>query len=234
MEDISKNIDHVLDEMNNAAQKSGRKLEDICLVAVCKKQLLEKISAAVQAGVFNLAENYPEQAIDKINAIQQKNIKWHMVGHIQSRKAKLVAEYFDVVHSIDSLQTLVRLNNLLEGSGKCMDCLLEINVAGEESKSGFSVRNMNELTVLDEIISKADGMQNVHLHGLMVMPPYTEQNEESRKYFAFLKKYQLVLQQHYPHQKLDFLSMGTSQDFTIAIQEGATHIRVGTAIFGNR
>jgi PLP dependent protein len=234
MEDISKNIDHVLDQMNKAAQTSGRKLEDICLVAVCKKQPIEKIAAAVKAGVFNLAENYPEQAKDKIIAIEQKNLKWHMIGHIQSRKAKLVTEYFDVVHSIDSLQTLLRLDNLLEDSEKCIDCLLEINIAGEESKSGFSVTNLNELPVLDEIISKADEMQNVRLRGLMVMPPYTDQNEKSRKYFALLKKYQHVLHQHYPHQKLDFLSMGTSQDFTIAIQEGATHIRVGTAIFGNR
>lgn len=234
MDAIGQNIQRILDEINNAAAISGRKPEDIRLVAVCKKQPVEKIEIAIKAGILDLAENYPEQAIEKIIATKEQPVHWHMIGHIQSRKAKLVADNFDMVHSVDSESALVRLNDRIADSGKILECLLEINIANESNKSGFLIKSIENPVELDEVFKRTSNLEHIRLRGLMIMPPYTDEKEESRKYFKQASELLHVLQIKHPQVSLDYLSMGTSQDFSVAIQEGATHIRIGTAIFGLR
>jgi PLP dependent protein len=232
--DLATRYSLVSEQIQNAAQRSGRSIQSIQLVAVSKKQSVTAILEAIRAGVTNLGENYPEEAVEKINAIHDKKIYWHMIGHIQSRKAGIVANYFDYVHSIDSLKIAQKLDSHLENNKRKIPVLLEVNIGQEENKSGFEIETIEKKKRFFDDIEQIALLNNLHLLGLMVMPPFTSNPEESRKYFFQAHKLLDELKGRFASLDLKELSMGTSIDYLIAIEEGATIVRVGNAIFGKR
>ncbi len=238
--EIKERYARVLEEIERAARGAGRKPEEIRLVVVTKTQPVERIWAVLEAGARALGENYAEEAIPKIQALSTRpGIEWHMIGHIQSRKARLVCEHFQYVHSLDSLRLAQRLNRSLEemrvGSEvKKLPVLLECNVSGEESKFGFPAWREEGwddlLPGLEEIVC----LPNLEVRGLMTMAPYLPDAELARPYFRRLRQLRDFLARAIPRAHWDELSMGMSGDFPVAIQEGATWVRVGTAILGPR
>jgi PLP dependent protein len=234
---IRENYLRVLDQIAEAARRSGRDPEQIRLVVVTKTQPLETVQAAIEAGVRLLGENYPEEGVTKIQSLPapaQTGVEWHMIGHVQSRKARLVADHFALLHSLDSLKLARRLDRFAEEAGRTLAVLLELNVGGEESKSGWDASTDAQWeTALPEI---ADLLELPHLRvqGLMTMPPLGMDPEDSRKYFQRLRFLHDRLASQFPQVDWRELSMGTSLDFPVAVEEGATLVRVGTAIVGAR
>ena len=225
---IAENIARVRERMKAAARRAGRSPEKIRLVAVSKTVDLERIRQAIEAGVGSLGENYVQEAQKKIEALGHK-VAWHFIGHLQTNKAKVAAALFDFVHSVDSLRLAEELNRVALQQKKVLPVLLQVNLAREESKFGATE---TEVVRLLELFSKLRG---VSVKGLMAMPPFFEDSEESRPYFRALKKLaECVAQQKIPGILMEEISMGMSNDFEVAIEEGATLVRVGTAIFGPR
>lgn len=232
---IRANLEMVQSKINAAAAKAGRDPSSIKLVAVTKLMPLEVVQSAYAAGMLCFGENYPEQAIDKILAMKaQPEIEWHMIGHIQSRKAALVSRHFDKVHSVDRLKIARYLNRYCGELNKVMPILIEVNLSGEESKTGFPAWHEDqwpELTIaLDEIVE----LPNVNVRGLMTMPPFFDDPEQSRPIYRELRRLQHFLVDRFPNASWDELSIGTSFDYEIAVEEGATLVRIGTELFGPR
>ncbi len=235
VDSIRKNYEHTLDQIATSARKSGRAPKDIRLVVVTKSQPLEVVEAAIEAGVRILGENYPEEGVTKIQSLShQSGVEWHMIGHVQSRKARLVAEHFELLHSLDSLKLAQRLSRFAAEGGRVLPVLLEFNVGGEESKSGWDASNDTLWDVfLSEVQSILD-LPNLKVHGLMTMPPLETDPEDSRRFFQRLRLLRDHLASAFPQGDWHELSMGTSADYTVAVEEGATLVRVGTAIVGAR
>ena len=236
IDNVRKNINIVMDLMQNAASKSGRKLSEIKLVAVSKTQPVEKIKAAIESGLTIFGENYPEESESKVLALQNEHphIEWHMIGHLQSRKVDLVCRYFTLLHSLDSQHLAEKLNQLLTAYGKKLPVLLEVNVGGEVSKSGWMAEETQKWEMLLAEFEKILTFDHLEIKGLMVMPPWGGGKENSRPYFIKLRQLQEFLRKKLPTATWEELSMGTSFDFDVAIEEGATLVRVGEAIFGKR
>lgn len=225
----------ILQRISEATAAANRGSEEITLVVVTKKQPLPVIQAVVEAGATYLGENYADEALPKIQALSHLgNIKWHMIGHVQSRKARIVADHFSMVHSVDSLKLAEKLNRSCEEAQKKLPVLLELNLGGEESKSGWIVSNEADLLSLSSEIEQMMALPWLELSGLMTMPPLSSDPEDSRPYFRKLCQYRDVLGKRYPGLSWSELSMGTSVDFEVGIQEGATMVRVGQAILGPR
>ena len=224
-----------IDQISSAARKSSRNPEDIRLVVVTKSQPVEVVQAAIEAGVRILGENYPEEGVTKIQSLAaQSGVEWHMIGHVQSRKARLVVDHFALLHSLDSLKLARRLNRFAAESDRILPVLLEFNVGGEESKSGWDASNESQWDVfLPEVASIVD-LENLRVHGLMTMPPLGTDPEESRRFFLHLRLLRDHLAKQFPKANWHELSMGTSADYAVAVEEGATLVRVGTAIVGAR
>lgn len=224
-----------LDKIASAASRSGRSPEAVKLVVVTKAQPVEVARAVIEAGAVILGENYAEEGVTKIQSLQNLSaVEWHMIGHVQSRKAPLVAGHFNFMHSLDSLKLARKLNRSCGEAGRVLPVLLEFNVGGEESKGGWEAvdeahwaENLGEIS---EILS----MPNLRVRGLMSMPPLGETAEFSRPYFKKLRRLQDFLASQLPQADLSELSMGTSSDYEVAVEEGATFVRVGTAIVGPR
>lgn len=213
--------DEILTRMQSACTKSKRSLNEIRLLAVSKKQPIEKIEKMYELGQKLFAENYAQEFLEKKEKLNDKKIEWHLIGPLQTNKvSKVVGEAY-LIHSVDSLKLAKILSEKSKEKSLKQNILLQINVSGENSKSGFSE---NEIA---EFISEVLKLSNVNVLGLMTMPPFTENPEDSRKYFKKLKE----ISNKYG---LKELSMGTTQDFEVAIEEGATIIRVGEALFGPR
>lgn len=224
-----------LDLISEAAKKSGRAADSVKLVVVTKTQTLEVVQAAIEAGAQILGENYPEEGAMKIQSLRDFSaVEWHMIGHIQSRKAQIVAQNFSFVHSLDSLKLATRLNRFSEEAGRMLPVLLEFNVGGEESKSGWSASNEGEWPRLTEEVAELLKLNQLQIHGLMTMPPLGTTAEASRPYFQKLRRLQEFFKSQFPQTDFGDLSMGTSSDFEVAVEEGATLVRVGTAIIGPR
>ena len=239
MDDLSRAIQENLfstqEKIIKAAQSSRRNPADINLVVVSKGQPVEVNQAAIQAGAHLFGENYPEQAQAKINALQNvQGIEWHMIGHLQSRKAKIVVEYFQMIHSLDRLDLAEKLENLLSLSSKILPVLLEVNVAGEESKSGWKANEESQWNQLLPDIERILTFPHLEVRGLMTMPPLLESPDQTRPYFVRLARLRNFLSRHFPLGNFKELSMGTSADYEVAIQEGATYVRIGSAILGPR
>jgi len=226
---------HTLAQIENAARKSHRDPQAIRLVVVTKTQPLEIVQAAIQAGVRILGENYPEEGVMKIQSLTaQSGVEWHMIGHVQSRKARLIADHFALLHSLDSLKLAQRLNRFAAEQNRILPVLLEINVGGEESKSGWEVSDLSHMdTILPDVQAVLD-FPNLRVRGLMTMPPLGTDAEDSRRFFRSLKLVRDRLVSLYPQADWSELSMGTSADYPVAVEEGATLVRVGTAIVGAR
>ena len=224
-----------LERIATAAQASGRDPESVRLVVVTKAQPLEVVQAAVQAGAHLLGENYPDESVSKISSFgPESGVEWHMIGHVQSRKARLVIEHFDLLQSLDSLKLAERLNRMAKEAGSVLPVMLEFNVGGEESKFGWSAKNEKDWPALYSVIESILRLENLQIRGLMTMPPLEMDPEEARIYFRTLRLLRDHLAAHYPQADWRELSMGTSVDYEVAVQEGATLVRIGTAIVGSR
>ncbi|MDH5406147.1 MAG: YggS family pyridoxal phosphate-dependent enzyme [Candidatus Aminicenantes bacterium] len=227
-EEIRGNIHRVKERIAQAALRAGRDPDEIKLVAVSKSFGLEHIRAAIAAGITILGENKVQEAHQKIPHIEAE-VSWHMVGHLQSNKAKRAAELFDTIHSIDRLSIAEKLNRHLAALSKRMEVLIQVDLAGEEAKFGTAEGE------LEELVKRVREMENLTIKGLMIMPPFFSNPEDVRPYFQRLR--QLVDQLNRKGvvpAELKELSMGMSHDFEVAIEEGATMVRVGTAVFGPR
>ena len=232
---IRENYQYALDQIAAAARRSHREANEVRLVVVTKSQSLEVIQAAIEAGVRIFGENYPEEAVAKIQSLTgQTGVEWHMIGHVQSRKARLVADHFALLHSLDSLKLAKRLDRFAEEAGRILPVLLECNVGGEESKAGWEASDESQWDVLLPDISSVLDLPNLRVQGLMTMPPLETDPEDSRRYFQRLRQLRDRFSSQFPQADWHELSMGTSADYPVAVEEGATLVRVGTAIVGAR
>ena len=232
---IRERYGRVLDAIAESARKAGREPRTVRLVVVTKMQPPEVVKAAIEAGAQILGENYAAEGANKIAMLgQQSGVEWHMIGHVQSRKAALVAQHFDLVHSLDSLRLAERLNRSAEQAGRTLPVLLEFNVSGEQSKQGWAAPDEAHWTELLPDITSVAALTNVKVRGLMTMPPLSNDPEAGRRYFQKLRRLRDLLSQRVPQAEWGELSMGTSADFAVAVEEGATLVRVGQAILGPR
>jgi hypothetical protein len=228
------NLHRIQDRINSAALRAGRDPSSIILVAVSKTQPVEALIEAHRLGVRHFGENRVEEAIAKLPAFKQvvddPSVTFHMIGHVQSRKADEVAALFDRVHSIDSLKLAQRLDRFAAANHKVLPILLEVNVSGEESKYGFDGARRAELLGAAETIGQ---LHHLKLDGLMTMAPIVDRPDQARPIFRSLHELRDELESKLKIQ-LPHLSMGMTDDFEVAIEEGATLVRVGRAIFGER
>ncbi len=237
---IAENIQEVHESIANACAKVNRSPDDITLVAVSKTKSPEMIAKAIGAGVTHFGENRLEEAQTKIPIVNQNSpsqLTWHMVGHIQSRKAKLVLPLFQWVHSIDSLKLARKLSALMTQENREIDVLLEVNISGESAKYGFEAYQWQQNQQVRETLwQEFDSMiqlPGIHIRGLMTMAPYVAEIEATRPVFAQTQALREALSTDFD-LPLPEISMGMTNDYPIAIEEGATIVRIGRAIFGSR
>jgi len=229
---ITANVARVRDRLAQAAERVDRDPSSICLVAVSKTFPTSYVQAGVSAGLTNFGENRVQEGLTKIAAMDETRglgIAWHLIGHVQSNKARKAAAAFAWIHSVDRLDLLNRLDQAAVDLGTRPNCLLQVDLAGEPTKHGASVDQ------LGQILEAADSCSAVRMRGLMVIPPWSEDSERARPFFRRLRQVrdELVEDGHDP-KMLTELSMGMSNDFEVAVEEGSTLVRVGTAIFGRR
>jgi len=234
-EAIQVNFRRVQERIAEAAISAGRDPQDVSLVTVTKGKPLEIVQAAIAAGANILGENYPEEGRTKILATSdQHGIQWHMIGHIQSRKARIVCEHYNFAHSLDSLKLARRLNRFSIELDITLQVLLEFNVSGEPSKFGWRAQDQDNWNRLLPEISEITKLPNIEMRGLMTIAPIVSDSAESRLYFQRLRELRDFIASQFPQNSWDELSMGMSADFESAIMEGATMVRVGSAILGPR
>jgi pyridoxal phosphate enzyme (YggS family) len=234
VEKIRANYQHVLEQIGAAAAGVGRDPGQVRLVVVTKGHPLETVASAIRAGARRLGENYVDEGQEKILALDADQVEWHMIGHIQSRKARAVCQYFDWVHTIDSLKLASRLDRFAAEESRILPVLLECNVSGEASKSGWAAWQDAEWGQLADALAPLFDLSNLQVHGLMTMPPFFEDPEQARPFFQRLRRLRDFLADRFPGTDWPELSMGMSADFQVAVEEGATLVRVGTAILGPR
>ncbi len=228
MTDVHANHRNIIGRIHEAALKVGRDAHEIKLLAAAKSQNMDAIRAAIAAGVSLIGENYVQEAQAKKQEIGNP-VEWHMIGHLQRNKAKAAVELFDVIESLDSAALARELDKEGAKRGKKVRTLIEVNLAGEESKSGITKDQVKSL--LEEVGKLA----HTTVEGLMTVPPFRENPEEVRRYFCELAELRAKLGDlRLPNVALKELSMGMTQDYTVAIEEGATIVRIGTALFGPR
>lgn len=230
MEKIDKNIELnikiIQERIKSAAEKSGRKHEEITLIAVSKRFSSDLIKMAIQNGITDIGESRLQEAKLKINELGPI-AKWHMIGHLQLNKVRSAIKLFDLIHSLDSLKLAHEINRRAETLNKKINCLIEINSSGETSKHGF---NPDDAII---VINKLRDFKYINLKGLMTIGPHTNDLNAIRKAFV-LTRGLFIEAQKIVGDNFSILSMGMSSDYELAIEEGSTMIRVGTAIFGNR
>jgi pyridoxal phosphate enzyme (YggS family) len=228
MVDVAANYSEILSRMNEAAAQCGRNPNDIKLLGASKSQSFEAIRAAVRAGVKLIGENYVQEAKEKKDQIPE-SAEWHMIGHLQRNKAKAAIELFDVIESLDNLTLARALDKEARKRAKAVRIFVEVNLGNEESKSGIAK---------EQLIALVEGMaplSNLRVMGLMTVPPFRKNLNEVRPYFRELSELRERLNElRLPNVDLRELSMGMTHDYTVAIEEGATIVRIGTALFGPR
>ena len=245
---LAENIARVRGRIAAACARSGRNLSEVTLVAVSKTCPAEIVTEAYRLGLRNLGENRVEEAREKISKVrsqisnstsdlrlQTSELRWHLVGHLQSRKADEAVALFDVIHSVDSVKLANKLSRLCSEAGRVMPVLLECNVSGEESKYGFPAATAADkacwMAGVEAILAEGSG---VRVEGLMTVAPIVSQTQDARPVFRALRQLRDELASRFPQTNWRHLSMGMTDDFEIAIEEGATLVRVGRAIFGER
>ena len=229
MIDLKDNIARVQERIAEACRRAGRRPEDVKLVAVSKTVLPDRIRAVYDAGLRDFGENRVQEANAKRAALSDLTVTWHLIGHLQTNKAKLARELFHRVHSLDSLRLAEKLDQAAVSSGDRLPVLLEVNLGEEQTKSG--VREQDVLALAEQVVR----LRTLELSGLMVLPPFFEDPEQARPFFRRLRELARTIESaSLPGVSMRELSMGMSHDFEVAIEEGATMVRVGTAIFGRR
>jgi pyridoxal phosphate enzyme (YggS family) len=229
---IAENIAHIRERLESAARRAGRHPAEIALMAVSKTQPLERIREAYNAGQRLFGENRVQEFSGKAGALADlRDAEWHMIGHLQTNKAAKAVELFRAVDSVDSLKLAERLDAAARALGRKLDVLIEINVGGEAAKSGVAP----DSPALEELLVAAPRLEALAFRGLMAVPPFTENPEGARPYFRRLHELRdRIAARKLPAIAMEQLSMGMSHDFEVAIEEGSTCVRVGTAIFGER
>lgn len=227
---VEENLKTVRQQMELACQASGRKIEDVQLLLATKTVPLEKLQMAIQAGGTLFGENKAQELRDKFPLMQQYNqVEWHFIGHLQTNKVKDVVKYVTLIHSVDRLKLGQALHQQLVKENKSMDILVQINTSYEESKFGTSPETALEL------VEQLSQFETLNVKGLMTIGKLNATNDETRHCFRLLKSIQTqIREKNFPRVQMDILSMGMSGDFKVAIEEGATIIRVGTSVFGQR
>jgi hypothetical protein len=222
---ITENIQTITKKIKEACKKSGRKPEDITLVCVTKEASLKDIIEAINNGIDNIGESRIQDAVIKYNSLKKETVTWHMIGHLQRNKVKDAVKIFDLIHSVDSLKLAQAINKEAIKQKKLVDVLIEVNTSGEKTKFGVAPKKTEELA--EEITN----LSNLRLLGLMTMAPMVEDPEKSRPYYKKLKEIYDEVSDKVAVAKMEYLSMGMTQDYEVAIEEGANMVRIGRAIF---
>jgi len=225
---IGDNVRNVSERLHRAALGAGRRVDSVRLVAATKSVSVEAIREGLAAGLNILGESRLQEALSKIEALRGESVHWHFIGRLQRRKVRSVVGLFDLIHSVDSLELAQEIDRRAEQSGHRQAVLLEVNIADEATKAGF---RPDELIALLPELSR---LSHMVVKGLMTIPPPTMDAEGARPYFRRLREMARRLGQGVPDLSMDELSMGMSNDYVVAVEEGATLVRVGTAIFGTR
>ena len=225
---INENISKVRENIVKACEKAGRNPEEVTLIAVSKTKPVSAIEEALLSGTLDYGENKVQELCDKYDVLP-KNIRWHMIGHLQRNKVKHLVGKTYLVHSVDSLRLAEQIEKEFAKHNQVCDILVEVNIAQEESKFGINAKETEEL------IRKIAKFEHVRIKGLMTIAPYTEDPESNREYFREIKKLSVdIRDKNIDNVSMDVLSMGMTGDYEVAVEEGATLVRVGTGIFGNR
>ncbi|HEV2704663.1 MAG TPA: YggS family pyridoxal phosphate-dependent enzyme [Pyrinomonadaceae bacterium] len=231
VENLRARLDAVRLRVERAARRAGREAREVTLIAVSKTHPTDVLRDAVEAGATDFGENRVQEAESKIEELGRDAARWHLIGHLQANKARRAVKFFDLIHTIDTPALVTRLERLcVEEARETLDVLVQVDLAGEATKSGAPPAE------LDAIFETLDGCRRVRCRGLMLLPPFFEDTEQVRPYFRRLRELrdEWAKRGRVFHEGAGELSMGMSHDFEVAIEEGATMVRVGTAIFGAR
>lgn len=230
---IAERLEGIQERIERACQRAGRRADGVTLVGVSKTFPIEVITAACEAGLRDFGENRVQELVEKAEALpgetQGGDVRWHMIGHLQRNKAKDVVACADVFHALDSIRLAKTLNKRAAEAGRVIPCFVQVNVSGEESKFGL------EPKAVDALLDRLGDYENLSVIGLMTLAAPTDDPEEVRPQFKRLRN---LLTSYsgpgQPHPQMQYLSMGMSGDFEVAVEEGATHVRIGSALFGSR
>ena len=229
MHNVAQRYLRITERIRNAVHRSGRNLDSVRLVAVSKTVPTERVKSAIDAGVRILGENYVQEAREKCMTLSTEPVSWHFIGHLQTNKAKYAVQLFDLIHSVDSLKLARAIDNQCRKIAKVQNILIQVNIGAEPTKSGV---------ITDDLFRLVEGIsqfEHLSIKGLMTMPPFFYEPEKARPFFSALREMRDDINKAaIPGIVLDELSMGMTGDFEVAIEEGATLVRVGTAIFGER
>lgn len=226
---IKENIDIILERVANAARRSGRSLEDITVIAVSKTVDAEKAREAVEGGLVNLGENRVQELVNKFEQLSDTNVKWHLIGHLQKNKVKYIIDKTVLIHSVESIELANEINKRALQHNLIANVLIELNIGEEESKFGISEEGVYEF------VKSMEQFDNIKVLGLMTVAPFDENPEDVRWVFKKMKEiYDKISGMKLKNTEMKYLSMGMTNDFEIAIEEGANIVRIGTAIFGAR
>ena len=222
------NLQLIKEKIKQSAIKSNRSVEEIQIIAVTKTVEIELIQDAIDAGITDVGENRVQELTRKYDVLRDK-VKWHLIGHLQKNKVKYIVDKVELIHSLDSYDLALEINRRAGDINRIINCLVQVNVSEEESKYGISPDEVNRF------FESIEDLKYVHVVGLMTIAPYTEEKEETRIYFKKLKDiYNNVAKLGFKNTSMKYLSMGMSNDFEVAIEEGANLVRIGSAIFGER
>ncbi len=225
---IGENIKHIQKLKEEAAKRSGRSGEDVLIVAVTKLHSTDEINEAIDCGITDIGENKVQEIMDKYDRV--KPVRWHLIGHLQTNKVKYIIDKVSMIHSVDSLHLAKEIDKRAKQHNLTMDILIQVNSAMEESKFGITTAETGEL--INDILTECS---NVRIRGLMCIAPFEDDPDDARVYFAEVKKlYDEYGKIENPNLDFKYLSMGMSNDFEVAVEEGSNLIRVGTSIFGVR
>lgn len=226
---ITQRLNTIQTRIAKAAENCGRNPDDIKLVAVSKTKPAQVIKEAFEAGARLFGENYIQESLEKHDQLKDLPLSFHFIGHLQSNKSKFAVRVFDLIHSVDSLKLAREINKQAEKIGKTQDVLVQVNISMEDSKSGVTENDAEKL------VRDISSLPHISVKGLMTLPPYYNEPALVRPYFSALKKLRDYIRElRIPGVSMDELSMGMTGDFEVAIEEGATLVRIGTALFGER
>ena len=225
---VYENYKEIASIVDDACTSCGRKREDVTLIAVSKTKPVELLQEAYNAGARDFGENKVQEIMDKYDKLPE-DIRWHMIGHLQTNKVKYIADKVHMIHSVDSAKLALEINKQALKVNRVIPVLIEVNIAGEDSKFGVKPSECEAL------IREIHTLPGIVVKGLMAVPPFVDEAEDNRQYFRALKQLSVdIMQKNIDNVFMDFLSMGMSGDYTVAIEEGANLVRVGTSIFGER
>lgn len=228
MGNIAENIDTVREKIKKAALKVNRNPDDVLLIAVTKTHSADIINEAIECGITDIGENKVQEILEKYDSVK-KGVRWHLIGHLQTNKVKYIIDKVSLIHSVDSIKLMDEIDRQAKKHDLIMDILIQVNISGEETKFGI------EPSQLDEMFDHASQLSNIRVKGLMTIAPKTDRNMTNRLHFGNINKIYIDKKSNvYDNINMEFLSMGMSGDYEVAIEEGSNMVRVGSAIFGER